>query len=110
MKIYVGNLSFRTTQQELEDLFTNYGSVQEAAVVTDRETGRSRGFGFVTMPEDSEANAAIEALNGTEIEGRTLTVNEARPKTDRPRSGGGGGGYGGGRGGGGGGGGGRDRW
>ncbi|MEZ6189765.1 MAG: RNA-binding protein [Phycisphaerales bacterium] len=106
MKIYVGNLSFRTTQQELEDLFTNYGSVQEAAVVTDRETGRSRGFGFVTMPEDSEANAAIEALNGTEIEGRTLTVNEARPKTDRPRSGGGGG-YGGGRGGGGGG---RDRW
>jgi len=107
MKIYVGNLSFRTTQQELEDLFTNYGSVQEAAVVTDRETGRSRGFGFVTMPEDGEANAAIEALNGTEIEGRTLTVNEARPKTDRPR-GGGGGGYGGGRGGGGGGG--RDRW
>ena len=104
MKIYVGNLSFRTTQQELEDLFTNYGSVQEAAVVTDRETGRSRGFGFVTMPEDGEASAAIEALNGTEIEGRTLTVNEVRPKTDRPR-GGGGGGYGGGRGGGGG-----DRW
>ncbi len=104
MKIYVGNLSFRTTQQELEDLFTNYGNVQEAAVVTDRETGRSRGFGFVTMPEDGEANAAIEALNGTEVEGRTLTVNEARPKTDRPRGGGGGGGgYGGG-------GGGRDRW
>jgi len=105
MKIYVGNLSFRTTQQELEDLFTNYGNVQEAAVVTDRETGRSRGFGFVTMPEDGEASAAIEALNGTEVEGRTLTVNEARPKTDRPR-GGGGGGYGGGGGGGGG----RDRW
>ncbi len=105
MKIYVGNLSFRTTQQELEDLFTNYGNVQEAAVVTDRETGRSRGFGFITMPEDGEANAAIEALNGTEIEGRTLTVNEARPKTDRPRGGGGGGGgYGGGGGGG------RDRW
>ncbi|GAB4192445.1 MAG: RNA-binding protein [Phycisphaeraceae bacterium] len=99
MKIYVGNLNFRTTQQELEDLFTNYGSVQEAAVVTDRETGRSRGFGFVTMPDAGEANAAIEALNGTEIEGRTLTVNEARPKTDRPR----GGGYGN-RGGG------RDRW
>lgn len=106
MKIYVGNLSFRTTQQELEDLFTNYGSVQEAAVVTDRETGRSRGFGFITMPDDGEANAAIEALNGTEIEGRTLTVNEARPKADRPR-GGGGGGYGGGRGGNRGGG---DRW
>ena len=107
MKIYVGNLSFRTTQQELEDLFTNYGNVQEAAVVTDRETGRSRGFGFVTMPEDGEASAAIEALNGTEVEGRTLTVNEARPKTDRPRGGGGGGGggYGGGGGGGG-----RDRW
>ena len=101
MKIYVGNLSFRTTQQELEDLFTNYGNVQEAAVVTDRETGRSRGFGFVTMPEDGEASAAIEALNGTEVEGRTLTVNEARPKTDRPR---GGGSYGGGGGGG------RDRW
>ena len=98
MKIYVGNLSFNTTQQELEDLFTNYGSVQEAAVVTDRETGRSRGFGFITMPEDGEASAAIEGLNGTDIEGRTLTVNEARPKTDRPRSGGGGGG------------GGRDRW
>ena len=109
MKIYVGNLSFRTTQQELEDLFTNYGNVQEAAVVTDRETGRSRGFGFITMPEDGEASAAIEALNGTEVEGRTLTVNEARPKTDRPRGGGGGGG-GGGYGGGGGGGGGRDRW
>lgn len=109
MKIYVGNLSFRTTQQELEDLFTNYGSVQEAAVVTDRETGRSRGFGFITMPDDGEASAAIEALNGTEIEGRTLTVNEARPKTDRPRSGGGGG-YGGGRGGSRGGGGGGDRW
>ncbi len=98
MKIYVGNLSFNTTQQELEDLFTNYGSVQEAAVVTDRETGRSRGFGFITMPEGSEASAAIEGLNGTEIEGRALTVSEARPKTDRPRSGGGGGG------------GGRDRW
>jgi RNA recognition motif-containing protein len=110
MKIYVGNLSFRTTQQELEDLFTNYGSVQEAAVVTDRETGRSRGFGFITMPDDGEANAAIEALNGTEIEGRTLTVNEARPKADRPR-GGGGGGYGGGGGGGRGGNrGGGDRW
>ena len=102
MKIYVGNLSFRTTQQELEDLFTNYGSVQEAAVVTDRETGRSRGFGFVTMPDDGEAGEAIEKLNGTEIGGRTLTVNEARPKTDRPRGGGGGGYGGGGRGG--------DRW
>ncbi len=110
MKIYVGNLSFRTTQQALEDLFTNYGNVQEAAVVTDRETGRSRGFGFITMPEDSEANAAIEALNGTEIEGRTLTVNEARPKADRPRGGGGGGGGGRGGYGGGGGGGGGDRW
>ena len=64
MKIYVGNLSFRTTQQELEDLFTNYGSVQEAAVVTDRETGRSRGFGFVTYVNEADAAKAIDAMNG----------------------------------------------
>lgn len=93
MKLYVGNLNFRTTNDDLESLFSNYGQVDEAAVVTDRETGRSRGFGFVTMSNAEDANKAIEALNGTEFEGRDLTVNEARPKTDRPR-GGGGGGYG----------------
>lgn len=110
MKIYVGNLSFQTTEQGLQDAFGAHGDVQEAAIVTDRDTGRSRGFGFVTMPDGGQAQAAIEALNGTELDGRTLTVNEARPKTERPR-GGGGGGYGGSRGGGRDGGrGGRDRW
>ncbi|MFA9476724.1 RNA recognition motif domain-containing protein [Phycisphaerales bacterium AB-hyl4] len=120
MKIYVGNMSFQTTQESLEGLFTNYGQVDEVAVITDRDTGRPRGFAFVTMANDSEAKEAIEALNGQEFEGRTLTVNEARPR--EPRGGGGGGGYGGGGGGGrrggggggggygGGGGGGRDRW
>jgi len=97
MKIYVGNLSFNTTQDSLEGLFSNYGSVQEVAVVEDRETGRPRGFAFVTMDDDG-AKQAIEALNGNEFEGRTLNVNEARPRENR---GGGGGGRG--RGGGGGG-------
>ncbi|MCC7204700.1 MAG: RNA-binding protein [Phycisphaeraceae bacterium] len=101
MKIYVGNLSFKTTEDGLREIFSQHGGVDEVAIVTDRETGRSRGFGFVTMGSDDEAKAAIEALNGTEIEGRTLTVNEARPKA--PNSGGGrgfgGGGGGGGRGG-----------
>ncbi|MEQ9455463.1 MAG: RNA-binding protein [Phycisphaeraceae bacterium] len=120
MKIYVGNMSFRTTEQGLEGLFSNYGQVDEVAVITDRETGRPRGFAFVTMGSDEEGREAIEALNGTEFEGRTLTVNEARPRAERP-AGGGGGGFGGGRGGGrggggggrggyGGGGGGGDRW
>jgi len=100
MKIFVGNMSFKTTEESLEGLFSNYGQVDEVAVINDRETGRPRGFAFVTMPDDGQAQEAIEALNGQEFEGRTLNVNEARPRENR---GGGGGGFGGGRGGGGGG-------
>ncbi len=92
--IYVGNISFKTTDAELEALFSEHGKVDRANAVMDRETGRSRGFGFVEMPDANEARAAIEALNGKEYGGRTLTVNEARPR--EPRSGGGGGGGGGG--------------
>jgi RNA recognition motif-containing protein len=107
MKIYVGNLSFQSTEDTIRELFTPHGEIQEVSIVTDRETGRSRGFAFVTMPQDAQAQAAITALNGVEFEGRALTVNEARP---RP-AGGGGGGRGGPRGGGGNrGGGGGDRW
>lgn len=97
MKIYVGNISYSTNEQSLEQLFSNYGSVDEVAVITDRDTGRSRGFAFVTMGNDGEAREAIEATNGTEFEGRTLSVNEARPKRDRNFGGGGSGGGGGGR-------------
>jgi len=79
MKLYVGNMSFNTTEASLEALFSNYGEIQEVAVVTDRDTGRPRGFGFVTMSDDG-AKAAIEALNGNEFEGRALTVNEAKPR------------------------------
>jgi cold-inducible RNA-binding protein len=101
MKLYVGNLSFSTTEEALQNEFSAHGQVEEVAVITDRDTGRPRGFAFVTMNNDSEARAAIEGLNGTELDGRTITVNEARPKTN---AGGGGGGYrGGSRGGGGGG-------
>ncbi len=100
MKIYVGNLPFRTTSEELEALFSNYGDVQDAVVPTDRETGRSRGFGFVTMG-DEDGKKAIEALDQADFEGRALKVNEAKPREDRPRGGGGGGGYRGGGGGGG---------
>lgn len=99
MKLYVGNLSYQTTQDTLYNEFGAYGQVQEVAVITDRETGRPRGFAFVTMNNDDEGRAAIDGMNGKDVDGRTLTVNEARPKADR----GGGGGYGGGRGGGGGG-------
>ena len=103
-KLYVGNLSYNTTSSDLEQLFAAHGSVQSAEVIADRETGRSKGFGFVQMGSDEEAQAAIAALNGQENDGRPLTVNEAKPREDRPRGGGGGGGYGGGgRGGGGGG-------
>lgn len=103
MKIYVGNLSFNTTQETLEQQFGAYGQVEEAALVNDRETGRPRGFAFVTMANAEDAQKAIEALNGVDLDGRTITVNEARPKP----AGGGGGGGGHRRGGGGGGGG---RW
>jgi RNA recognition motif-containing protein len=104
-KLYVGNLSYNTTSSELEQLFSQHGTVQSAEVISDRDTGRSKGFGFVQMGSDEEAQAAIAALNGQEQDGRALTVNEARPREDRPRGGGGGGGGRGGYGGGGGGGG-----
>ena len=103
-KIYVGNLPWSTTSQDLEAMFAPHGAVRAAEVISDRETGRSRGFGFVEMETDEGLQAAISALNGHEINGRPLTVNEARERTPRP-SGGGGGGGGGGRGYGGGGGG-----
>jgi cold-inducible RNA-binding protein len=96
-KLYVGNLSFETTSSSLQSLFAEHGSVQSAEVVADRDTGRSRGFGFVEMGSSEEANAAIEALNGKEHEGRTLTVNEAKPRESRSGGGGGGGGRRGGR-------------
>jgi len=85
-KIYVGNMNFKVDSTELESMFTEFGTVESAQVITDRVTGRSKGFGFVEMSNDSEAQAAIEALNGKEHDGRTLTVNEARPREDRPRS------------------------
>ena len=97
MKIYVGNLNYSTTEDTIRALFSEHGAVEEIHIPTDRESGRPRGFAFVTMPNQSEAEAAIAAVNGQEIEGRKLNVNEARPKT-------GGGGFGG-RGGGG-----RGRW
>ena len=103
MKLYVGNLNFRTTQESLEGLFSNYGEVQEVAIITDRETGRPRGFAFVTMANEEGGKQAIEGLNGQEFEGRTLNINEARPREQRGGGGGGRGGYGGGGGGGGGG-------
>ncbi len=102
-KLYVGNLNYRVTDSELEQMFQAHGTVQSAQVVMDRDTGRSRGFGFVEMASDAEAQAAIDAMNGKEIDGRTLTVNEAKPKTEGGRGGGGGGGGRGGYGGGGGG-------
>ena len=103
-KLYVGNLPYSVGDGELEQLFSAHGTVQSAQVIMDRDTGRSKGFGFVEMGSDQEAQAAIQALNGKDVDGRALTVNEARPKTDGGGRGGGGGGYGGGRGGGGGGG------
>lgn len=99
MNIYVGNLPFKITEQDLQAEFEAYGAVARVSIISDRETGRPRGFGFVEMDNDNEARAAIEGLNGKEIGGRSVTVNEARPKM-----GGGGGGGGGPRGGGGGGG------
>ncbi len=125
MKMYVGNLSFNTSEAELRDLFAQHGEVSSASLVMDRDTGRPRGFGFVEMPDQGQAEAAIAALNGKNFGGRDLTVNEARPKTggggfgggggggrggSRGGGGGGWGGGGGGRSGGGGGGGGRGGW
>ncbi len=98
-KIYVGGLPYSATEQELSDLFAAHGAVQSARVITDKFTGQSRGFGFVEMSSDSEAQTAISALNGTQMGGRTLTVNEARPQEPRSFGGGGGGGRGGDRGG-----------
>jgi RNA recognition motif-containing protein len=94
-KLYVGNLSFNTSAQDLETLFGESGTVQSANIIEDRETGRSRGFAFVEMSSAEEANAAIATLDGKEIDGRNLKVNEAKPREDRGGSGGGGGGRGG---------------
>ena len=101
MNIYVGNLSFDTTERELESAFGSFGTVSTARIATDRDTGRARGFGFVEMPNAAEAQAAISGMNGKELQGRTLTVNEARPREERGGGGGGNrsGGYGGGGGG-----------
>ena len=95
MKLYVGNLTYETTASELESLFGQFGTVQSAQVISDRDTGRSKGFGFVEMGTDQEAQAAIAGLSGKEVNGRSLTVNEAKPREDRG-GGGGRGGYGGG--------------
>lgn len=111
-KLYVGNLSYKLTEGDLQDAFAEYGTVVEALLMMDKMTGRPRGFGFVTMASPEDAQKAIDALNGKELDGRALTVNIARPREERPSGGGGGGGYGGGggRGGYGGGGGRRDRY
>src|SRR5918912_392153 len=99
-KLYVGNLSFNTTENELQELFSQAGAVQEVTLMQDKFTGKSRGFAFVTMGSEQEAQNAIAKINGQTVEGRTLTVNEARPREPRPPGGGGGGrGYGGGGGG-----------
>ncbi|RMG10068.1 MAG: RNA-binding protein [Planctomycetota bacterium] len=89
--IYVGNLPFQTDEQELRTLFESYGEVSRATIICDRDTGRPRGFGFVEMPNDQAGDKAIEALNGSDLGGRNLTVNEARPRQPRQRRGGGGG-------------------
>ena len=95
MKLYVGNLSFETTENDLQDLFEQHGQVSEVTLMMDRMTGKSRGFAFVTMNDKAQADAAMAALNGKDLNGRALNVNEARPREDR-KGGGGGGGYGGG--------------
>jgi RNA recognition motif-containing protein len=104
-KLYVGNLAYGVNSTDLQQMFEEFGAVQSAQVIMDRESGQSRGFGFVEMGSDQEAQAAIDALNGKNVDGRNLTVNEAKPREDRGGgrggSGGGRGGYGGGRGGGG---------
>jgi RNA recognition motif-containing protein len=92
MNIYVGNLSFKTTDTELREAFESFGNVSSVNIITDRETGRPRGFAFVEMPNAEEGRKAVESLNGQNMGGRALTVNEARPREDRGRGGGGGGG------------------
>jgi RNA recognition motif-containing protein len=99
-KLFVGNLSFNTTENQLQDLFAAHGNVIEVELIMDKFSGRPRGFGFVTMETKEAADAAVQALNGKSVDGRAMTVNEARPREERPRSGGGGGGGGGYRGGG----------
>jgi cold-inducible RNA-binding protein len=85
MKLYVGNLSFETTENDLQDLFEQHGQVGEVKLMMDRMTGKSRGFAFITMNDDAQATAAMGALNGRDMNGRNLTVNEARPREERPR-------------------------
>jgi len=100
MKLYVGNLAFQTSSEDLQELFAQAGTVESVSLIEDRETGRSRGFGFIEMSSTEEGNAAIQKFNGQEVGGRALTVNEAKPREDRGGGGGGGrGGYGGGGGG-----------
>ncbi len=96
MKLYVGNLSFQTSNEELQQLFAQAGTVESASIVEDRDTGRSRGFGFVEMSSKEEGEAAIAQFNGKEVNGRSLTVNEAKPRENRGGGGGGRGGFGGG--------------
>ena len=91
MNIYVGNISRTATEQDLKEAFEAFGAVQSVAIIKDKFSGESRGFGFVEMPNKEEGDKAISGLNGKDLKGRTLTVNEARPRTDRPRTGGGGG-------------------
>ncbi|MBI5393916.1 MAG: RNA-binding protein [Verrucomicrobia bacterium] len=102
-KLFVGNLSFNTTEGDILDLFKQAGNVTSCELILDKFSNKSRGFAFVTMASPEEANAAVTRFNGQELDGRKMTVNEARPREERPRGGGGGGGFGGGRGGGGGG-------
>jgi cold-inducible RNA-binding protein len=97
-KLYVGNLGYGVTSNDLEQMFAAHGTVKSAQVITDRDSGRSKGFAFVEMGTDQEAQAAISALNGKDVDGRSMTVNEARPQEPRSGGGGGGGGFGGGRG------------
>ena len=99
MKIYVGNLSYEVTEDDLRQAFAAFGPVESVAIIKDRSTGQSKGFGFVEMPSKEEGQAAITGMNGKEIKGRTLNVNEALPRTEKPGGGGGRGGYGGGGGG-----------
>jgi RNA recognition motif-containing protein len=85
MKIYVGNLSYSTTEEDIRSAFSQFGTIDSADVIMDRSTGRSKGFGFVEMSNDAEAKAAIEGLNGKDLDGRSLNVNEAKPRTERPQ-------------------------